>query len=160
LLVDREGNLADSHAGMVDQGAFDREIQKLLKKAPIKQLLSERALWDLNMEPVDCGMPYPQLSRHRQLANSFGNKFTNALNRFLEFRKQWQSAQQFLFASTRMPVLQQRIETVADDSDLGILKRFTTVLKREDSTNSKSCDGLFSDDCGEDGRDGMTNFCL
>src|SRR6266446_7862772 len=31
LLIDRNGKIADSHAGMVDKDAFEREIQSLLK---------------------------------------------------------------------------------------------------------------------------------
>jgi cytochrome c biogenesis protein CcmG/thiol:disulfide interchange protein DsbE len=33
LLIDRNGKIADSHAGMVDKDAFDSEIQTLLKDA-------------------------------------------------------------------------------------------------------------------------------
>jgi cytochrome c biogenesis protein CcmG/thiol:disulfide interchange protein DsbE len=32
LLIDHEGKVADLHVGMVDKGAFEREIQTLLKE--------------------------------------------------------------------------------------------------------------------------------
>jgi len=32
LLIDRDGKIADSHAGMVDKSAFESEIQLLLKE--------------------------------------------------------------------------------------------------------------------------------
>ena len=37
LLIDRNGKIADSHVGMVDKGAFDREIQMLLKESAAKE---------------------------------------------------------------------------------------------------------------------------
>src|SRR6266850_5666712 len=55
-------------------------------------------------ELVEGGVPYPHLSRHSQLANSFGNAFAHALDGFLEFRRCRKNGQQFLFAPTRMPV--------------------------------------------------------
>ena len=33
LLIDREGRIADSHAGMIDKDAFEKEIQILLKES-------------------------------------------------------------------------------------------------------------------------------
>jgi hypothetical protein len=33
LLIDRNGRVADLHVGMVDKGAFDREIRILLKES-------------------------------------------------------------------------------------------------------------------------------
>ena len=38
LLVDRNGKIADSHAGMVDKDAFEREIQVLLKETGAKSV--------------------------------------------------------------------------------------------------------------------------
>ena len=38
LLIDRNGKIADSHAGMVDKDAFEREIQVLLKETGTKSL--------------------------------------------------------------------------------------------------------------------------
>jgi hypothetical protein len=32
LLIDRAGNIAESHSGMVDKNAFDADIRKLLKE--------------------------------------------------------------------------------------------------------------------------------
>ncbi len=37
LLIDRDGRIAASHVGMVDKGAFESEIQILLKKEPSKR---------------------------------------------------------------------------------------------------------------------------
>jgi len=37
LLIDRNGKIADSHVGMVDKDAFDREIQVLLKESAAKE---------------------------------------------------------------------------------------------------------------------------
>jgi len=37
LLIDRNGRVADSHVGMVDKDAFDREIQALLKESATKE---------------------------------------------------------------------------------------------------------------------------
>ena len=36
LLIDRDGRIADLHAGMVDKDAFEREIQILLKEGAPK----------------------------------------------------------------------------------------------------------------------------
>jgi thiol-disulfide isomerase/thioredoxin len=36
LLIDRDGKVADLHAGMVDKDAFEGEIQKLLKESAAK----------------------------------------------------------------------------------------------------------------------------
>ena len=33
LLIDREGRIADSHTGMIDKDAFEKEIQVLLKES-------------------------------------------------------------------------------------------------------------------------------
>jgi len=37
LLIDRDGKIADLHAGMVDRGAFEHEIQILLKESTSKK---------------------------------------------------------------------------------------------------------------------------
>src|SRR5712692_1747520 len=37
LLIDRNGKIADSHVGMVDKDAFDKEIQVLLKESVAKE---------------------------------------------------------------------------------------------------------------------------
>jgi len=36
LLIDREGNIAESHAGMVDKDAFENRIKTLLHESPAK----------------------------------------------------------------------------------------------------------------------------
>jgi peroxiredoxin len=36
LLIDRDGKIADTHVGMVDKDAFEREIQMLLEETPSK----------------------------------------------------------------------------------------------------------------------------
>jgi glutathione peroxidase-family protein len=34
LLIDRDGKIAESHAGMVDKDAFEKKIKTLLQKSP------------------------------------------------------------------------------------------------------------------------------
>jgi glutathione peroxidase-family protein len=34
LLIDRDGKIAESHAGMVDKDAFEDKIKALLRKSP------------------------------------------------------------------------------------------------------------------------------
>jgi len=36
LLIDRDGTIAESHAGMVDKDAFEKKIKTLLQKSPAK----------------------------------------------------------------------------------------------------------------------------
>ena len=36
LLIDRDGKIAESHAGMVDKGAFEKKIKTLLQESPAK----------------------------------------------------------------------------------------------------------------------------
>src|SRR6202165_1677191 len=36
LLIDRDGKIAESHAGMVDKGAFEKKIKALLQERPAK----------------------------------------------------------------------------------------------------------------------------